>query len=257
LKSFIFGPRAVLSSLLASSALFGCAGSETGNGGRDERPGQIWFRLCDGDALIDGVHESVDAGGTVYVLEQAIARSNAVRVEFEGGNCADSLGWSCVKEQPALEQEGAWVVDFLHGRVDPQLLMPAGVDFGRVSEIRVKWESPEEPTVEVRGRLQLPDEGEWRPFAVILDIEGLTRFMPAPEALDALTFADDSWVLELDPKRWFETIDIAPCVRAGHIATDDRGVLQLDQAERQCRSVPAGIAMGFRTDGVATQPRGR
>ncbi len=255
--SFIWVPRVVLLPVLAASVVFGCAGSETGNGGRDERPGQIWFRLCDGGALIDGEHESVDAGGTTYVLEQAIARSNAIRIEFSGGNCADGFGWSCVKEKRALEKKGAWVVDFLRGLVEPQLWMPADVDFGRVSEIRVKWDAHEEPTVEVRGRLQLPDEGEWRPFAVILDIEGLTRFMPKPEALDALTSADDSWVLELDPKRWFETIDIAPCVLAGHIPTDDGGALLLDQAERQCRSVPVGIAVGFRTDGVANQPRSR
>lgn len=230
-----------------------CAGSETGNGGRDERPSEIWFRLLNGDAVVHGgVLETTDAGGTRFIVDQALVRASEVRIAFVSGDCHSSNGWKCDKDHVAFEQQGAWRVDFLNGTVSPGLYVPPGLDLGQVSEVRVKWGNAEEPAIDIAGQLVLPGESEARPFTVILDIEGVSRFLPS----DGGGVGDDGsvgdgWVLGLHPARWFEAIDIATCIRDGRIPVDDGGVLHLEWAEGRCRAVVQEIATGFRLDGVA------
>jgi len=213
----------------------GCAGSETGNGGPDQRPSPIWFELgaADSGRVAGDPVEAYDAGGTFYRVWSVVAGVEGVDFVKQG--------------EEVVAHEGVWQVDLVDGELEPVLSLNPAVASDEVMAIRVHWGAPAGPSLVIRGELVLPGEVEPRPFGADLDIRNTSVFrvgLPGQKRA--------AWALTIDPAAWFASVDIAACVRSGLIPVDAEGLLRIERAERHCRTTAVGLTQGFRLDGVAS-----
>ncbi len=251
-------PASVLAPLLAA-ATTACAGSETGNGRKDADPEEIWLQLGLGDRPPSSPVSLSDGGGASYRLASAtgVVSGLVIHLDLDPGECNGDGAWRCDSngDEGALELGGPFEVDLLGGGLLPQVRTPGNLLPEEVRAFKVKWGGGEAPTLDVRGTVQLAGEAEARPFGLALDFHATTRFVVGASADDPGARAPGgphaAWRLALDPSSWFEGVDLSSCVADGLVPVDADGLLRLEGAERWCRTLPVGIANGFRHDGTA------
>jgi hypothetical protein len=234
-----------------------CAGSETGNGRKDGDPQEVWFQLGLDERPVASPLTLRDGGSASYHIEVAAGVVSRLVIHLDPGDCKADGVWHCGTngDEGTVKVDGPFAVNLLGGSLVPQVLTPNGLSPDEIRSFSAKWGGGDEPTLDVRGTVLLDGETEARPFGLILDFEATTRFVvggPASgEAAAEIGEDDASWRLALDASSWFEGVDLTACVEDGLVPTDAEGVLRLENASRWCRTLPAGIATGFRLDGVA------
>lgn len=221
---------------LVSSSLLGCAGSETGNAGREvlDHPVVIELRLT-ADTNTDGP-VAVDREGLELPITRATAVVESIELVLpEGESCGEQSllveGQSIVcgeDDEASLEVKGPWLVDLLTGAFEPpldDLLLPEGA----YEQIRLHMLGKEgAPSLAIGGVIEL--EGGERDFELLVNQAIPARF----SSEDGIVLNDEVIGLSLDlaVESWFATLDLGGCLEAGAVPEVD-GMLQLAEADKR------------------------
>lgn len=265
----ICGGRSMGAMVIASwLAITGCAGSETGNGQRPERPRRpvaVEMRLVapGSQTLI-----MADREGTGFEIEAAFVYADTLDLILPSGESCDALPAAvspdaarCGAQSDRLRVSGGWVVDLVSGAFDPPLdgLEIVEGAFERI-ELKIRPGSRglgpdgavgdgdplDGASLDVMGTVAL--DGGPTPFGLTLDLNVTARFGES-----TIFVADDTDLLELtlDVRPWLESLSLGSCIAAGAVPTVD-GVVRLEAADRQaCGNVANAVRSGLSATGQA------
>ncbi len=252
------GAALILAALLSSA----CVGSETGNAQvhiPDQQPVVVEMTLSE---LLGGTDSLVAVGSDGEELEVSSAVAEVATLEFflsEGQSCTSSMdgddtvasfAHAWCKSGDRLRIDGQWSVDLLTGRFEPPL---EGLEFPEVSIEAVKVHmkpANDRPAFAFAGSYEL--DGNVNTYA--FDFRGS---VPAEFQLETpLQVSDQLWGigLQFGFERWFESLELKPCLESGSKDEDDEdgGHLQIDAASNgKCNKVANAVRAALVSGGKA------
>jgi len=240
---------AALAAPLVPVVPFACVGSETGNAQvhvPDQQPVVIEMTLSE----LSGTSENPVAVGQdgeelevstataqVWSLEFMLAEGQSCTPSVDGDDTVASFAHSWCKSGDRLRLDGGWAVDLMTGRFDPPL---------------TELELPEVTIDAVKIHLKAADGLPAFAFAGSFELDGvvhshafeLNGALVASFTLEQpLEVTDDLWGLglKLGFERWFEGLDLKPCLESA--MRDNGGVhLQLDRAANgRCNKIANAV----------------
>ena len=236
---------------LATSA---CAGSETGNGARDEKPVKVEMKLV---ANVEGTFIAPDKSGTEFEITTATTRVDRLDfvlpdgvvcdLEPEDGSvvpyvarCGDDA------ESSRVKVEGPWDIDLVTGMASPaldMLTLPFGA-FDRI-EARLRPGGHDDWTLATDGIV-----GD-KSFRLELRMGEVVRFGDKDGAAVTVDDVTAAIGLELDPANWFEELDLAACIASGDVPSEGATLQLHEGSPSKCGNVTAKVESALRASARA------
>lgn len=229
--------------IVAPVVVAACAGSETGNGARDDKPVEVQMMLLPG---ADGTLVAPDRSGAAFEIVTATALVERIELVLpEGVTCAEAHDRTiayeayCVGTSGRVRVEGPWLFDLVTGESSPSL-DALELPLGPVEHVEVRLAPGARDAWTVAAEGLFGD----RDFRLELRLSDTIRFDGTDLAIDEVTMR---LALDLDPAGWFADLDLAACIAGGGVPVDAQGVLLLDRgAQQSCGPVAAKVGGALR-----------
>lgn len=248
----------------------GCAGSETGNGARDQekRPVTVEMHLeSPGSINLD----MFDRDGTRFVVATALMSVDQLELLLPEGRTCEELPSevppylaSCTAGGERVHIDGPWTVDLVSGAFEPPLELlevPDGV-YERIELMIRPGEAGlariedggelDGASLDVTGTMQmesaLAPSGEIElDFGLTLDTMVFSRFGDGPITIGE---SDTMLDLRLDMRPWLADLALGDCIARGYVPRSLE-VLRLEQADRKaCGDIAHSLRQALSTPGA-------